>query len=85
MRNTFNLVKREIIYAVGSRYITSKLDTQITRMLFFSERLSICARQMNTKFYIFPFYKVYFDSTSLRRAKENYFIKLLKPKLNRVT
>ena len=25
------------------------------------------------KFYIFPFYKMYLDSTSLRRAKENHF------------
>ena len=40
---------------------------------------------MNPKYHIFPFYKMYSDSTSLRRAKEHYFIKLLKPKLNRVT
>ena len=56
-----------------------------TRMLFVSEHLSIFAHQMNPKYYIFPFYKMYSDSTSLRRSKENYFIKLLKPKLNRVT
>ena len=56
-----------------------------TRMLFVSEHLSLCAHQMNPKFYIFPFYKTYLHSTSLRRAKENYFIKLLKPKLNRAT
>ena len=36
-----------------------------TRMLFVSEHLSTCAHQMNPKFYIFPFYKMYLDSTSL--------------------
>ena len=56
-----------------------------TRMLFVSEHLSLCAHQMNPKFYILPFYKMYLHSTSLRRAKENYFIKLLKPQLNRAT
>ena len=56
-----------------------------TRMLFVSEHLSICAHQMNPKFYIFPFYKMHLDNISLRRAKENYFIELLKPTLNRVT
>ncbi|MEW8544931.1 MAG: GIY-YIG nuclease family protein [Candidatus Thiodiazotropha sp.] len=56
-----------------------------TRMLYVSEHLSICAHQKNSKFYMFPFYKMYSESTSLRRTKENNFIKLLKPKLNRVT
>ena len=56
-----------------------------TRILFISEHVSICAQQMSPKYHIFPFYKMYSDSTSLRRAKEHYFIKLLKPKLNRVT
>ena len=79
------LVRREIIYAVGSRYIISKLKTKQTRMLFVSEHLSICAHQLSQKFYIFPFYKMYLESTSLRRAKENSFITLLKPKLNRAT
>ena len=54
-------------------------------MLFVSEHLSICVFQMNPKFYIFPFYKMCLDSTSFGRAKENYFMKLLKPKLKRVT
>ena len=49
-----------------------------TRMLSVSGHLSICAHQMNPQFYIFPFYEMYLDSTSLRRAKENYFIKPLK-------
>ena len=56
-----------------------------TRILFVSEHLNVCAQQMNPKYHIFPFNKMYSDSTSLRRAKEHYFIKLLKPKLNRVT
>ena len=56
-----------------------------TRILFVSEHLNVCAQQMNPKYHIFTFYKMYSDSTSLRRAKEHYFIKLLKPKLNRVT
>ena len=56
-----------------------------TRILFVSEHLNICAQQMSSKYHIFPFYKMYSDSTSLRRAKEHYFIKLLKPKLNKVT
>ena len=43
-----------------------------TRMLVVSEHLIKCAHQMNPKFYIFPFYIMYLDSTSLRRTKENY-------------
>ena len=46
-----------------------------TRMVFVSEY--ICSPN-ESKVYIFPFYKMYLDSTSLRRAKENYFITLLK-------
>ena len=56
-----------------------------TRILFVSEHLNVCAQQINPKYHIFPFYEMYSDSTSLRRAKEHYFIKLRKPKLNRVT
>lgn len=54
-----------------------------TRMLYVSEHISICAGDMTPPYNIFPFYKMYSESTSLRRAKENYFINLLKPKLNR--
>ena len=54
------------------------------KLLFVSENLNVCAHQMNPKYHIFPFYKMYSDSTSLKCAKEHYFIKLLKPKLNRV-
>ena len=35
------------------------------------------------KFIIFPFYKVKSDNENLRRAKENFFINIFKPKLNR--
>ena len=35
-----------------------------TRMLFVSEHLCKCAHQLNPKFYIFPFNKMYLDSTS---------------------
>ena len=80
MRST--LVKRKIIYAVVSRYKISKLETPKQECCLL---VSICAHQMIPKFYIFPFDKMYLDSTSLRRAKENYFINFLKPKLNRVT
>ena len=38
---------------------------------------------INPKYHIFPFYKMYSESTSLRKAKEKYFINTLKPKLNR--
>ena len=54
-----------------------------TRMLHVSEHISTCANRQDPKYYIFPFYKMYSESTSLRRAKENYFINLLKRKLNR--
>ena len=57
-----------------------------TKILFVSEHLNVCAQQMNeSKISYFTAYRMYSDSTSLRRAKEHYFIKLLKPKLNSVT
>ena len=40
------------------------------------------ASHLNPKYYIFPFYKMYLESTTLRRAKEKLFINSLKPKLN---
>ena len=42
-----------------------------TRMLHVSEHISTCANRQDPKYYIFPFYKMYSESTSLRRAKEN--------------
>ena len=55
-----------------------------TRMLYVSGHIDICAHQLIPKYMIFPFYKMYSESVSFRCAKENYFINLLKPKLNRL-
>ena len=54
-----------------------------TRTLKVSEQIDICANTLTPKYQIFPFYKMYSESISLRRAKERYFIDTLKPKLNR--
>ena len=54
-----------------------------TRMLHVSDHISTYANRQDSKYYIFPFYKMYSESTSLRRAKEKYFINPLKPKLGR--
>ena len=54
-----------------------------TRMLRVSGHIDECASHLNPKYHIFPFYKMYSESTSLRKAKEKYFIDTLKPKLNR--
>ena len=45
-----------------------------------SEHFDICG---NGNFYIYPFYKVSQDNEQLRKAKEDYFIKVFHPKLNR--
>ena len=55
-----------------------------TRMLKVSEHIANCAHALNPKYNIFPFYKMYSESTTLRRAKEKLFINTLKPKLNRI-
>lgn len=55
-----------------------------TRILQVSEHIDKCANMLNPKFLIFPFYKMYTDSPTLRRAKEKFFIKTLKPKLNKL-
>ena len=55
-----------------------------TRMLKVSEHISNCAHALNPKYNIFLFYKMYSESTTLRRAKEKLFINALKPKLNRI-
>lgn len=44
-----------------------------------SGHFDICGKGM---FYIFPFYKVKENNEQLRKAKENHFVKLFKPKLN---
>jgi hypothetical protein len=44
-----------------------------------SEHFDLCA---NGNFLIFPFYQLSENNEHLRRAKEDYFVKLFKPKLN---
>ena len=44
-----------------------------------SEHFDLCA---NGNFHIFPFYKINEENEQLRRAKEEYFIRLFQPKLN---
>ena len=41
-----------------------------------------CFIIQNSNAKYFPFYEMYSDSVSFRRAKEHYFINLLKPLLN---
>ena len=55
-----------------------------TRMLKVSEHIANCAYTFNPKYKIFPFYKMYPDNTTLRRAKEKLFINTLRSKLNRI-
>ena len=45
-----------------------------------SAHFDICGHK---QFIIFPFYKVKSDNENLRRAKENFFINIFKPKLNK--
>ena len=54
-----------------------------TRMLKVSGHIDNCARRLEPKYHIFPFYKMYTESVTLRRLKEKFFINTLKPKLNR--
>ena len=54
-----------------------------TRMLQVSAHIDTRANNIFPTYYIFPFYKMYSESTTLRRAKEKFFINSLKPKLNR--
>ena len=56
-----------------------------TRMLRVSGHIDECASNLNPNYYTFPFYKMYSESTTLRRAKEKYFINSLKSKLNRAS
>ena len=53
-----------------------------TRMLRVSEHIDNCANNLSAKYYTFPFYKMYTESTSLRRTKESVFINKLNPKLS---
>ena len=54
-----------------------------TRMLQVSAHTDTYANNTFPKYYIFPFYEMYSESTTLRRAKEKFFINSLKPKLSR--
>ena len=56
-----------------------------TRMLYVSGHIDYCARNQQTKFKIWPLYKIQNDNAAARTMKEDYFINLLKPKLNRHT
>ena len=51
------------------------------RQIPLSEHLDKCSTN-NTKFRIFPFFKMRTESISARLAKEKHFIDCLKPKLN---
>ena len=54
-----------------------------TRMLKVSEHIDNCTNTLEWKYNIFPFYKMYKESVTLRRTKEKLFINTLQPKLNR--
>ena len=42
-----------------------------TRILQVSAHIDTCANSIFPKYYVFPFYKMYLKSTTLRRAKKN--------------
>ena len=52
------------------------------RILHVSQHIAECAGQKNPQFKVFPFYKCINMNESQREAKEQYFIKKLKPQLN---
>lgn len=54
-----------------------------TRQLPLSEHIDNCCAN-SPKFTMFPFFKMHSESISARLAKENYFIKCFKPKLNAI-
>ncbi|MEW8512949.1 MAG: GIY-YIG nuclease family protein [Candidatus Thiodiazotropha sp.] len=54
-----------------------------TRMLYVSGHIDHCARNKPIKFKIWPLYKMQSDNAALRKMKEQFFINLFKPKLNR--
>ena len=47
-----------------------------TRILQVSAHIDTCANNTFPTYYIFPFYKMYSDRSTLQRAKENFFIEL---------
>ena len=48
-----------------------------------SRHIAECARTQQPQFYISPLYKLKTDDAALRKIKEDFFIKLFKPELNR--
>ena len=52
-------------------------------MLYVSGHIANCAKNQPIKFQILPFYKMQNYNMTSRKMKENYFINLFKPKLNR--
>ena len=58
-----------------------QINDPTTRNTPCSEHFDTCAMG---KYSVFPFYKLKTESTSMRLAKENYFIKLFSPKLNKL-
>ena len=57
------------------------INTPEYRKIKLSEHIDTCGKK---SFKIFPFYKLHTDSILERREKEKMFIKLFKPKLNRL-
>ena len=53
------------------------------RILYVSNHIANCARFQPVKFTILPLYKMQTDCVSARKMKEQHFIGLLKPKLNK--
>lgn len=51
--------------------------------LFVSQHLFECAKDLNVKFKITPFYKLHTNSREFRLLKESYFIDKFQPSLNR--
>lgn len=74
---TGNLLRQRVMYH------NQQIRDPRTRMLKVTEPIANCANTVIPKYKIFPFYKMYSDSTKLRRAKEKLFINMLKPKLNK--
>ena len=60
-----------------------QIRDESTRMLYVSGHIANCAKNQSIKFQILRLYKMQNDNTTSRKMKENYFINLFKPKLNR--
>ena len=52
-----------------------------TKQIPLSAHIGVCSKK-NPKFRMFPFFKMHTESISARLAKEKYFIRCFKPKLN---